>query len=172
VIYSVGTRERHPGPGMLRLVEALPSGGAGYVSAIRTTIDDMNPEIFGYLQERLFGAGALEVYVTQVLMKKNRPGSLLTVLCETGDVDRMAGLLFAETTTLGMRVSVEGRIELERFHEEVRTPYGKISVKFGRLPGSMVKFSPEYESCRKAALKAGVPVRVVYDAAMKAAGRK
>lgn len=171
VVYAAGTRERHPGPGMLRAIEATSAGELGYVTAIRTTIDDMNPEIFGYLQEKLFGAGALEVYITNVIMKKNRPGSLLTVLCETGDRDRIVAMIFEETTTLGMRITVEGRAELERFRGEVATRYGKVVVKYGVLPSGALKCAPEYESCRERAAKAGVPIAAVYDAAREAVGR-
>jgi hypothetical protein len=156
---------------MLRAIEATSAGELGYVTAIRTTIDDMNPEIFGYLQEKLFGAGALEVYITNVIMKKNRPGSLLTVLCETGDRDRIVSMIFEETTTLGMRITVEGRAELERFRGEVATRYGKVVVKYGVLPSGALKCAPEYESCRERAAKAGVPIAAVYDAAREAAGR-
>ncbi|MCK4539118.1 MAG: nickel pincer cofactor biosynthesis protein LarC [Candidatus Krumholzibacteria bacterium] len=171
IVYSVGTREKEPGPGMLRVVQAVPASGKGYVVTINTTIDDMSPEIYGYLQERLFEAGALESYVTPVLMKKGRPGSLLTVLCSIENRDRVLGLIFEETTTLGVRVTIEGRAELERYHKNVKTKYGTVAVKFGVLPGGKVKYAPEYEACRRIAIKAGVPVRSVYEEAVKAAGK-
>jgi hypothetical protein len=171
IVYAAGTRERHPGPGMLRAIEAKSAGELGFVTAIRTTIDDMNPEIFGYLQEKLFGAGALEVYITNVMMKKNRPGSLLTVLCDEEARERLIAMIYEETTTLGMRITVEGRSELERFRGEVATMYGKVVVKYGVLPSGALKCAPEYESCRERAEKAGVPIAAVYDAAREAAGR-
>jgi uncharacterized protein (DUF111 family) len=172
IVYAAGTRERHPGPGMLRAIEAKSAGELGFVTAISTTIDDMNPEIFGYLQEKLFRAGALEVYITNVMMKKNRPGSLLTVLCDEEARERLATMIYEETTTLGMRITVEGRSELERFRGEVATKYGKVVVKYGVLPSGALKCAPEYESCRERAEKAGVPIAAVYDAAREAAGRQ
>lgn len=169
VIYSVGTREDPPGPGMLRVISGYVRDGSSYVTTINSTIDDMNPEIFGYLQERLFDAGALEVYVTSVMMKKGRPGALLTVLCEPGKKDSIVSLIFRETTTFGMRISIEGRAELERFHENVSTRYGTVRVKFGVIPDAGLKCSPEYESCREVAGKSNVPIGAVYDAAKVAA---
>lgn len=171
-VYAAGTRERHPGPGILRATEIDVPSGEGFVTVIRSTIDDMNPEVFGYLQERLFEAGALEVYLTQVIMKKNRPGILLTVLCDRGKRDRLVSIIFAETTTLGMRLSTEGRAELERWSETVRTPYGSVMVKYGMLPGGEVKAAPEYESCRKLALEKGVPIGRVYDSARASASKR
>ncbi len=169
-VYSVGTRETGPGPGMLRMVEASGVAGDSTVVVIKTAVDDMNPEIFGYLQEKLFDSGALDVYMTPVLMKKNRPGTLLTVLCGIASKDDLVSLIFRETTTFGIRISIEERTELERWIERVDTPYGKISIKCGRLQGGEIKASPEYESCRKRAIQADEPVSRVYDAARTAAG--
>ena len=167
VVYSVGTRESGQGPGMLRVIEAEGMSKGSEVTVIRCTIDDMNPEIYGYIQEKLFQAGAFEVYLTQVLMKKNRPGTLLTVLCGRDSKDKIVSLIFRETSTIGMRISVEGRVELERWKGEVDTHYGRIDLKYAVLPDGDVRVSPEYESCRKAAIKSGTPLGRIYDEAKR-----
>ncbi len=169
IVYAAGTRDKGPEPGMLRVVEGFEAPLGRRLAVIRSTIDDMNPEIYGYLLERLFGEGALEVYLTQVLMKKNRPGQLLTVLCEPERAEALSGLIFEETTTLGLRIGFEDRTELERWNEKVMTGYGGVTVKCGRLPGGRVKVSPEFESCRAVAVERGVAVNLVYTAARCAA---
>lgn len=182
VVYSAGTREKGGVPGMLRAAACsgpgacesrgkVKGGGAeprGLVTVIRTTIDDMTPELFGYVQEKLLEDGALDVFISSVAMKKNRPGVLLTVLCHPGSEERLAGALFRETTTIGVRIGYEERIELERTSAHVDTPFGRIAVKHAMLPGGGCKTAPEYESCRKAARKSGVTVREVFEAAIAA----
>jgi len=182
VVYSAGTREKGGEPGMLRAAACTgPAAGPGegpadtgndeprgLVTVIRTTIDDMTPELFGYVQEKLFEDGALDVFMSPVSMKKNRPGVLLTVLCQPGSAGRLAGSLFEETTTIGVRIGYEERIELKRSSAYVDTQYGRIAVKQAVLPGGGVKSAPEYESCRKAAKEYGVAVRKVFEAAVAA----
>jgi len=169
VVYAAGTREGGPPPGILRIFEAEPMIVERYVTVLRTTIDDMNPQQYGYVQERLFGEGALESYLTPLIMKKGRPGVLLTVLCEPESRERLLDLLFRETTTLGVRVSYEEREELERWIEQVPTAFGPIQVKRGRLGDGSVKTAPEYEACRSAAKASGAPLAAVYEAARVAA---
>ena len=171
IVYAAGTREEGAAPGMLRLIEAEEASLVGEVAVLRTTIDDMNPEHYGYVQERLFEAGALEVYLVQLIMKKGRPGVLLTVLCEPEAKDDLLDIMFAETTTLGVRVSLEGREELDRWTEKVDTPFGAIQVKRARLRDGSVKTSPEYEACRAAARSRRVPIRSVYEAARRGSPR-
>ncbi len=174
VVYSVGTRAEKDNPGMLRLIEAEQLPIERDIFCLRTSIDDMNPEIYQHLQELLFERGALEVYLTQLVMKKGRPGVLVTVLCEQAELQSLIETLFSETTTLGVRVSTEGRAELERWTETVSTPYGEVTVKKGRLPDGTVKSSPEYESCRNISRDRGVPILDVYREARGAgtAGKK
>jgi uncharacterized protein (TIGR00299 family) protein len=162
VVYSVGTRAEKDNPGMLRLIEAEHARIERDIFCVRTSIDDMNPEIYQYLQELLFERGALEVFLTQLVMKKGRPGVLVTVLCEPAVLQTVIDTLFRETTTLGVRVSTEGRAELERWTEAVSTPFGKVTVKKGRLADGTVKTSPEYESCRGIARDKGVPILEIY----------
>jgi uncharacterized protein (TIGR00299 family) protein len=172
VVYAAGTRENGAPPGLLRLIVGDPQSLRHPVAVIRTTIDDMNPQLYGYVQERLFEAGALEVYLGHVSMKKGRPGVELTVIGEVEAADDLFAVLFGETTTIGARMSVEAREELERWTERVRTPFGLIQVKKSRLGDGTVKISPEYESCRIAARKRGVSLAAVSEAARAAAMRR
>jgi uncharacterized protein (DUF111 family) len=139
------------------------------VAALRTQIDDMVPELFGSLMQRLFDAGALDVFYTPVQMKKSRPGTLVTVVARPADVDKLAGLLLNETTTLGVRVHEEERWELERRVADLDTKFGRVRVKLSIRPDGKRRVAPEYESVRAAADAAGVPVDDVYRATMHAA---
>jgi len=172
VVYAAGTRTGPAGPGLLRLVAGDPATLRRPVAVIRTTIDDMNPQIYPYVQERLFEAGALEAYLAQIVMKKGRPGVLLTVICETEAVDALTAILFRETTTIGARVSVETREELERWIERVATPYGAIRIKKARLGDGTVKLAPEFESCKAASRRSGAPLGAVSEAARTAASKR
>lgn len=172
VVYAAGTRPPEESPGLLRLVEAEPRRPLREVAVIRTTIDDMNPQIYGHLQELLFETGALEVYLTQLIMKKGRPGALVTVICERDRTDPLLDIVFRETTTIGARVSLEERRELERWVERTATPYGAIAVKKARLGDGSVKLAPEYESCRAAARRRGAPLAAVQEAARAAASKR
>ena len=139
------------------------------VTQIETNIDDLSPEIVGATLDRLLAAGALDAFFTPVQMKKNRPGVLLTVLCEPAAVERMAAVIFRETTAFGMRLSEKRRLKLERRFETVRTAYGEIQVKLGfDARGTLLQVAPEYESCREAGGRAGVALREVYAAATAA----
>jgi uncharacterized protein (TIGR00299 family) protein len=161
-VYAAGTRDESHHPGMLRLIEAEQRPVERDIFALRTTIDDMNPEVYQHLQDRLFEAGALEVYLTQLIMKKGRPGVQVTVLCGADSLDSAISILFEETTTLGIRIATEGRTELERWTEEVGTQFGRVTVKKGRLRDGSIKSSPEYESCREIAIRKDVPILDVY----------
>ena len=131
---------------------------------IETNIDDMSGEIYSYLMNKLFESGALDFFITPVIMKKSRPSHVLSVLCESGKVDALEEIIFTETTTFGTRRYEVERSELERTISKVKTSYGEISVKKGYLNGKYLKFSPEYDECAEAAKKHGVPVREVYNA--------
>jgi len=165
--YGAGTRELEKTPNVLRalLGEAASAAESDSVAIIEVNIDDMNPQWFGDVMERLLGAGALDVFLTPVQMKKNRPGTLLTVLCEPADADRFAELVLTHTTSFGVRIHEARRRKLDREIVRVATKFGEIEVKVGRLNGKVVTRSPEYESCKRAAALANVPVREVYDAA-------
>ncbi len=167
--YGAGTRDLEKAPNVLRVVlgEAAIAAGseADAVAILEANIDDMNPQLFGDVMDRLLAAGALDVFLTPVQMKKNRPGTLLTVLCERTHVDQMTELLLRHTTSFGVRVHEAQRRKLAREIVTVPTRFGEIEVKLGRLGDTVVNRSPEYESCKRAAAKAGVPVKDVYNEA-------
>jgi pyridinium-3,5-bisthiocarboxylic acid mononucleotide nickel chelatase len=168
--YGAGTRDLEKTPNVLRAVLGNASAGeADVISVIETNIDDMNPQLFGDVMERLLAAGALDVFFTSIQMKKNRPGTVLTVLCERHDVDRMAELLLSHTTSFGVRGHEVQRRKLARKIVKVSTRYGEIECKLGMLGAKVVSRSPEYESCKLAAAKAGVAVKEVYNEAARAA---
>jgi hypothetical protein len=139
---------------------------------LETNIDDMNPQIYDHLMDMLFKQGALDVYLTSIQMKKNRPAVMLSVLCDSRSESLIMKTIFTETTTLGIRRLQIGRHCLQRRMVKVKTQYGMIPVKQAWLPDGSVKSSPEYEWCRKAAAKHKVPLRSVINAAMRLAGDK
>ena len=139
------------------------------ITQIETNLDDLSPEIVGATLDKLLAAGALDAFFIPVQMKKNRPGILLTVLCEPAAVERMADVIFRETTSFGLRLSEKRRLKLERRFVTVPTVYGEIQVKRGLdTQGTPLQAAPEYESCRAAAERAGVALREVYAAAIQA----
>ncbi len=134
---------------------------------IETNIDDMNPEIYSYLMEKLFKAGALDVYLTSIYMKKNRPGILLTCICEKRLKNKMAEIIFREASTIGIRIYYPERVELERSYEKVKTKYGTVTVKVSKYNSEVVNISPEYEECKKIASKNNIPLKEIYDIVRK-----
>jgi len=133
---------------------------------LECNIDDATPELIGYLSNKLFAGGALDVFVTPVQMKKGRPGFLVTVLSPLRKRESMLDVIFRESTTFGVREHVAQRTVLPRRFEIVRTPYGKVRLKIGSWRGKDVIAAPEYEDCRKLAKKANVPLRKIYEAAL------
>ena len=118
--------------------------------------------------ETVLAAGALDVFFTPVQMKKSRPGVLLTVLCAEGEVDKFAELLLRETSAFGIRCYAAGRRKLQRGFLTAQTPYGSVIVKIGKLDGKVLQVAPEFESCKKLAEQAKVPIKEVYEAALRA----
>jgi len=168
--YGAGARDLETTPNVLRAVLGnVSTGEADIVTVIEANLDDMNPQCLGDVMERLLVNGALDVFLTPVQMKKNRPGTLLTVLCAPSETDRLAELVLTHTTTFGVRIHEARRRKLHREIVTVNTSFGPIEVKLGRLAGRVVTRSPEYESCKRAAALANVPVRDVYAATARAA---
>lgn len=151
--------------------EDAPPGGEQAVSVLETGIDDLSPEILAYVAERLFSEGALDVYLAPVIMKKGRPGTLVTVLCPPEKENALASLIFAETSTLGVRVRRERRFCISRREVEVESGFGPVRVKIAGCAGESggAQISPEYADCRRLALEKGVPLKEVYRAAVRAA---
>lgn len=175
--YGAGTREYEKFPNVLHVVVGETEAAGASVSedeeliVVETNVDDVSPQVLGHLMEQALAAGALDCYFTNVLMKKGRPGVLVSILCLPRDREALTRLLFEETPTLGVRSYEVLRRALERESVTVETEFGRIAVKVGRMSGRVLSTTPEYEECREAALRAGVALRVVQDAARAAYGR-
>jgi uncharacterized protein (TIGR00299 family) protein len=175
--YGAGQRELADRPNLLRIISGSPEALADGVSTdeiiiLETCIDDMNPELFGYIMERLFTDGALDVYWIPLHMKKNRPGTMIQVLCEEAGKDRLIQRLLSETTSLGVRYYKATRKILAREQLSIRTSFGEIQVKRIKDADGRERLVPEYDVCRKIALKRNLPLRVVYDTIAKEAAAK
>jgi uncharacterized protein (TIGR00299 family) protein len=168
--YGAGSRDL-PIPNLLRVTigQADSAYEADEVVLIETNIDDMSPEVIGYVCELLLSQGALDVYTTSVFMKKNRPGTLLSVLARPAVEDAVVATLFKETTTLGVRIGTLRRQKLERETVEIDTRFGPVVVKVSRHDGRIANAAPEYESVREIALLRGIPLKDVYDEVARAA---
>ena len=181
--YGLGSRQLENRPNVLRAVlgemaaEGTAPAAGGFatdtVTQIETNIDDLSPEIVGATIDRLLAAGALDAFFTPAQMKKNRPGVLLTVLCDPAHVGALSALIFRETSSFGLRLSEKRRLKLERRFATVQTAHGQIQVKLGfDAAGTLLQVAPEFESCRAAAERTGQALREVYAAAIQAHGRK
>ncbi len=176
--YGAGTRSYPKFPNVLRAVIGETEDSASdttptTVTVIEANIDDLSPQVFGHLMEKALAAGALDVFYTPVQMKKNRPGVLMTLLCNQPDRVRMTDLIFSETTTLGVRYRDEQREILRREHLAVETEFGSIKMKIARAEdGRLVNYAPEFEDCRTAAELHQVPIRQVQLAALQTYGKQ
>ncbi|HUS58280.1 MAG TPA: nickel pincer cofactor biosynthesis protein LarC [Planctomycetota bacterium] len=169
--YGAGTREIAGRPNVLRVFIAQMAAGvfeADIVEVVEANLDDMSPEFFGGIFERLFAAGALDVSVIPVLMKKGRPGFLLSVIAPAGGAAGVEQILFRETTTFGVRIFEARRKKLAREHREVQTPFGSVRLKIGTLAGKIVRAKPEHDDCVRLAEAANAAFIDVHDAALKA----
>jgi len=135
------------------------------ISVIETNLDDMSPQIYGYFVDRALAAGALDVFSTSVLMKKNRPGQLVTLLCEHSNLSRLMDLIFRETTTIGVRTYEVRRKTLDRELIPVATPFGEVRLKVSRMNGTVLNATPEYEDCQRIAAARNIPLKEVIAAA-------
>lgn len=160
--YGAGQKDFAEFPNTLRLLVGRQTpAGPNDVVVIETNIDDMSPQIYEHVMDRLLGAGALDVSLTPVIMKKCRPGILLTVLCGEDLRQPLTEIIFRETTTIGLRYHTVSRTVLSREIRRITTPYGEVRVKTSQLGGSIVTASPEYEDCRKIARQKRIPLREV-----------
>lgn len=172
--YGAGQRELPDRPNLLRImVGTLLDWTAGLPSdqimVVETCIDDMNPEFFGFIMERLFGDGALDVYWLPIHMKKNRPATLVQVLCEEASLDRLVHRLLSETTTIGVRYYKAARKRLVREQVTIQTSFGEVQVKRVKEVDGSERLVPEYDVCRAIALKRNLPLRLVYETIAKEA---
>lgn len=153
---------------MIGKKEKNGSSASATVAVVETNIDDMNPEFYEGAMEKLFAAGALDVFMTPIIMKKSRPGTTLAAICEPALSEKIADIMLTETSTFGVRISLSQRMVLERSMEEVETEFGRVRIKTGRKDGRLLSASPEYEDCKTAAQKHDVSTRVVYEKAVDA----
>ena len=166
--YGAGTREYEGFPNVLRVLigeDDCHTAVDEQLWVIETNVDDLSPQVFGHVMDRALDLGALDCYFTAIQMKKNRPGVLLSLLCRDNDREILSRMIFAETTTLGLRSYPVQRQALERETVRVETLYGPIDVKVARLNGQVINQMPEYEQCREAARLANVPLRAVEEEA-------
>jgi uncharacterized protein (TIGR00299 family) protein len=176
--YGAGTRDFKELPNLLRVFigDVLQEKYENEeMVLIETNLDDMNPEFFDYVSDRLFDEGALDVFITPIIMKKSRPGSIINVLCRSDGIDKLLDILFTETTTLGVRLHHVERKKLAREIVTVDTRYGPMKIKIGRTTGeeSRIKnITPEYEDCRRVAEENKKPLKDVFDEVKRAAERK
>ena len=176
--YGAGTRDIRGHANVLRITvgEALATGhvieAANHITqetitVLEANLDDLNPQVFGYLLDRLLQAGALDVFTTPVQMKKNRPGTLLTVLAKPEQADGLTQIIFAESTTLGVRGREEQRQILARKWQTVSTRFGDVRIKLASLNGTVTSYAPEYEDCRRIAAEHRVPLKIIMQEAVQ-----
>jgi uncharacterized protein (TIGR00299 family) protein len=171
--YGAGTADLEGQPNVVRIMigdsaDKVSSASDEEISIIEANLDDMNPQIYGYVLEKALLAGALDVYTTALQMKKNRPGTLLTVLCRPEDTNALMSLIFAETTTFGVRTHRAQRRALPREWVKVSTAYGSVRIKLSRSNGHILHVTPEYDDCRKLAVENQVPLQQVISEALRA----
>jgi uncharacterized protein (TIGR00299 family) protein len=155
-------------PNLLRVIVGEQGGyEQDTVSLIQTNIDDMNPQIYDYLFEKLFKKGALDVWLAPIQMKKNRPAVCLSVLADKKDADGLCDVIFSETTTIGVRISEVGRKKLSREEKVFNTKYGKLGVKISRIGKVVKNISPSYDDCKKLAEKLNIPLKDVIEEARR-----
>ena len=175
--YGAGTRDLEQRPNLLRLCLGEKTSDIGTtathhhtetdtVDIIETNVDDMSPEITGYVTAQLFEHGALDVFLIPIFMKKGRPATQITVLCPAARRDELIELLLTETTTFGVRLSSADRIKLRRDFIQVETQWGIVQAKRGYLNGTLIKTVPEYEDCKRLAEQNNIPLRHVYTEAL------
>jgi uncharacterized protein (TIGR00299 family) protein len=171
--YGAGTRDFPGHANVVRLTigEAQPGLAAKTaqetIVVLEANLDDLNPQVFGYVMDRLFEDGALDAYGIPVQMKKNRPGTLLTVLCKREQAAKLTQLIFTETTTLGVRRREETRQVLSRKWATVSTQWGDVRLKIASMNGTVTNYAPEYEDCRRIAVERHVPLKQVMQEALQ-----
>ncbi len=171
IAYGAGSRELREQPNVVRLVvgqtDEMADVDRETISVLEANIDDLNPQIFGYVMDRLLAEDALDAFGMPVQMKKNRPGMLLTVLCRPEDAARLSNLIFSETSTLGIRQREEKRQVLDRRFVTVTTRWGDVRIKIASRNGEVTNFAPEYEDCRRIASEKHVPLKAIMQEATK-----
>ena len=170
--YGAGKRDLKTIPNLLRIIIGTQANHISdyqkdRISVVETCIDDMNPEFFGFIMDRLFEEGALDVYLIPVFMKKNRPGTMIQVLCMEDRKKSIINRILSETTSLGVRYYDVQRFKLVRENITIKTSYGDVQIKRIKNPNGPVQLVPEYEVCKKIAIEKGIPLKTVYDTIIK-----
>jgi pyridinium-3,5-bisthiocarboxylic acid mononucleotide nickel chelatase len=172
--YGAGSRDFPGHPNVVRLTigeaasQLAATTSSESVTVLEANLDDLNPQVFGYMLDRLFEEGALDAFGVPVQMKKNRPGTLLSVLCKPEDASKLTQLIFTESTTLGVRRRDAVRQTLARRWENVRTQWGDVRIKIASMNGTVTNYAPEYEDCRTIAAENRVPLKTVMQEATQA----
>ena len=186
--FGLGTRDNKTRPNVLRAVLGSANGKTlntqhstsnierndweiDRIAVLETNLDDISGEILGRFVETALAAGALDVFHTPIQMKKNRPGVLLTVLCAETDADKFSEMILRETTAFGVRRTIAERRKLQREFATVKTKFGNVTMKLGKLNGNVVQVAPEFESCKKLAEQKRVPLKQIYEATVKTASK-
>jgi len=171
--YGAGDRILPDRPNLLRIVVGEPLGGTGRdeVVVLEATIDDLSPQLYEHVIERLLAAGARDAFLLPVVMKKSRPGTMLRVIAAPEDRDKLAAIVFAETSTIGLRWATWSRLVLPREERRVDTPWGAVRVKVATAPDGTTNVAPEYEDCKRLAAAHGVPLKTVMQTALAVALR-
>ncbi len=172
--YGAGTRTLADRPNVLRVCLGHPVSAVRHeqLLVLETNIDDLNPEWYEYVMEQLFAAGARDVFLSPVQMKKNRPGIFLWVLCDPQDQGPLSSIIFNETSTLGIRSYPVDRLALRREQKEVQTKYGPVRVKIAYQPDGQVNCAPEYDACKRLAQEKNIALKLVYEAALQGVKRE
>lgn len=168
--YGIGQKENNEIPNLLRvfLGEAMTDSTSGHDALqMECNIDDMNPEFFEYISDRLFKAGASDVFLSNIIMKKGRPGIVLNIICENESADKIKNIIFSESSSLGIRTFPFRKDTLVRRFETIKTIYGEITIKRSFYKEKEVSSKPEYEECRRIAEESGIPLKEVYNNVMK-----
>jgi len=168
--YGAGTKDFTEQPNLLRVIIGTSKDvyESDVINVVETNIDDMSPQVYDLLMDKLFSIGALDVFLTPILMKKNRPAIKLTVLVESTKLQEACACILSETTTMGVRIYEANRKKLAREMTEIETEYGKVNVKLGKIGDEVIKIIPEYDNCKQLAEKNNVPIMKVHQAVLTA----
>lgn len=171
--YGTGQKEFPTRPNLFRLIVGDTDGGSSQeqMLVIETNIDDMNPQFYDHVMEQLFAGGARDVFLAPIQMKKNRPGTLLRVLAEPRDQEKLARIIFHETSTIGIRYYPISRIILKRESKKIKTRYGEVAVKIVEQPDGRKRTMPEYDDIKRIAAAKKLPIKLIHDEVMRIAGR-
>ncbi|HEX9455715.1 MAG TPA: LarC family nickel insertion protein, partial [Candidatus Binatia bacterium] len=171
--YGTGQKEFPNRPNLFRLSVGTTDAKLQHeqMLLLETNIDDMNPQYFDHVMERLFSAGARDVFLAPIQMKKNRPATLLTVICDTSKRDALAAIILQETTSIGVRYYPVRRLILQRQSKQIKTRFGMISVKIVEQPDGTTRVAPEYDELRRLAGAKKLPIAMIYHEVMRCVGK-